>query len=429
MVKKQWSMFTFMAGDNNLSQDGLMDVIEMEKAGSSPKTNVIAEMDADAGDFEGSIRWEITQKDPRTNTGPRKVMERIPEADSGNPQTLTNFLKWAKDLYPAQNYLIILWNHGSGFRYRGWRGAIGRPPPSPRARAGVPGFRKPLFVSSQLFRRPINAARNILSDDMTRNSVDMIELGKALRESGFYGPKKIDVLGFDACLMNMLEVAYEMSSYAKFIVGSEELEPGKGWPYTFDVESMNVAGITALELVKKLVKNYKRFYNLQSERNQWPITQSAIDLAEIDKVAGSVSALGLALSSTLPDSMPLISRIREQVQAYAASADYDDYCDLADFADLCKNNIEDKKVKQYASETVSNLKKAVKAEVHLGGDVKHSHGLTIWLPETEHKYRDNRKAYELLAMTKKFKGWNQFLATYHPPPNRKEQLQPLIRTY
>ena len=34
-------MFTFMAGDNNLSQDGLMDVIEMEKAGSSPKTNVI----------------------------------------------------------------------------------------------------------------------------------------------------------------------------------------------------------------------------------------------------------------------------------------------------------------------------------------------------------------------------------------------------
>ena len=36
MVKKEWSMFTFMAGDNNLSQDGLMDVIEMEKAGSLP---------------------------------------------------------------------------------------------------------------------------------------------------------------------------------------------------------------------------------------------------------------------------------------------------------------------------------------------------------------------------------------------------------
>jgi hypothetical protein len=125
--------------------------------------------------------------------------------------------------------------------------------------------------------------------------------------------------------------------------------------------------------------------------------------------------------------MPLISRIREQVQSYAAAADYDDYCDLADFADLCKNNIDDKKVKQFASETISNLKKALKAEAHLGDEVKHSHGLTIWLPETESKYRNNRKAYELLAMTKKYKGWNQFLATYHPAPNRKDQLQPLIR--
>jgi cysteine peptidase C11 family protein len=427
MVKKEWSMFTFMAGDNNLSQDGLMDVIEMEKAGSSPSTNVVAEMDADAGDFEGSIRWEITQKDPRTNTGPRKVMERIPEADSGDPNTLKNFLKWSKDLYPAQNYLVVLWNHGSGFRYRGWRGGPGNSI-SARANLGLQGHRKPLFVSSKILKRPPNAARNILADDMTRNSVDMIELGKALRESGFYGSKKIEVLGFDACLMNMLEVAFEMSNYAKYIVGSEELEPGKGWPYTLDVDSLKVPKITSMELVKNLVKNYRKFYNLKTERNQWPITQSAIDLSTLDKVAASVNGFGSALSSTLPDSMPLISRIREQVQSYAAAADYDDYCDLADFADLCKNNIDDKKVKQFASETISNLKKAVMAEAHLGDEVKHSHGLTIWLPETESKYRNNRKAYELLAMTKKYKGWNQFLATYHPAPNRKDQPQPLIRS-
>jgi hypothetical protein len=73
------------------------------------------------------------------------------------------------------------------------------------------------------------------------------------------------------------------------------------------------------------------------------------------------------------------------------------------------------------------LKKAVEAKAHLGDEVKHSHGLTIWLPETESKYRNNRKAYELLALTKKYNGWNQLLATYHPSPNRKDQPQPLIR--
>jgi hypothetical protein len=427
MARKEWSMFTFMAGDNNLSQDGLKDVTEMEKAGSSPTTNIIAEMDADAGDFEGSIRWEITQKDSRTNTGPRKVMGRISEADSGDPKTLKNFLKWAKDLYPAQKYLVVLWNHGSGFRYRGWRVGAGNSI-YPRPAIGMPGLRNQLFVHSPLLKRQINAARNILSDDMTRNSVDMIELGKALRESGFYGSNKIDVLGFDACLMNMLEVAFEMSNYAKNIVGSEELEPGKGWPYTFDVESINVPGITSLELVKKFVRNYGKFYNMKSERNQWPITQSAIDLGLVDNLAASVQKFGLALSSTLPESMLLISRIRDQVQSYAAAADYDDYCDLGDFADLCKNNIDDTKVKQSASEIGSNLKRVVKAEVHLGDHVKNSHGLTIWLPETESKYRNNSKAYELLAMTKKYKGWNQFLATYHPSHSREEKLQPLIRT-
>jgi hypothetical protein len=422
--KKGWSMFVYMAGDNNLSPEGLQDVTEMEKAGSSDATNIAVEMDADAGDFEGSMRWEITKKDPRTNTGPRKVMQQIPETDSGDPKTLRNFLKWAKDLYPAEHYIVVLWNHGSGFRNRGGR----RYPLSPRATATERGGRrKSLFDLSPLLGQLSDVAKNILSDDMTRNSVDMVELGNALKDSGFHDPNKIEVLGFDACLMNMLEVAYEMSSYANFVVGSEELEPGKGWPYTLDIESLNTHKTDSGDLVKKFVNNYGDFYNLPSEKDQWPITQSAIDLSLIHDLAASVDRFGSALSKTLPGTMPTISKIREQVQYYAAAVDYDDYCDLVDFADLCKNNINDKDVKSFAAEVIDNLKKAVKGEVHYGDDVNHSNGLTIWFPETESKYRNNRKAYELLAMTKEHKGWNEFLSSYHPPPTADES-EPLKRT-
>jgi hypothetical protein len=70
--------------------------------------------------------------------------------------------------------------------------------------------------------------RSIASDDMTGNALDMIELHNALRKAGFTNSKKISVLGFDACLMNLVEVAYEMSTHAKYLVGSEELEPGDG---------------------------------------------------------------------------------------------------------------------------------------------------------------------------------------------------------
>lgn len=411
-TKKKWSILTYMAGDNNLSPEGLADVIEMEKAGSSDLSNVIVEMDAHTEDFQGSYRWEITPKDPRTNTGPRKVMQQIKEQDSGDPNTLKSFLTWGKELYPAEKHVVVLWNHGSGFRLRGG----GRYLTSPRAGTERAGIRKPLFSRSPLLGKLTDAAKNILSDDMTRNSVDMIELGNALGEAGFVDNNKIDILGFDACLMNMLEVAYEMRNFAKFIVGSEELEPGKGWPYTLDVELFNKAeGNSPEEIVQKLVKNYGDFYNQPSERHQWPITQSAIDLSHIEGLAECMGGFGNALAATLPGAMPKLSEIREQVQYYAASADYDDYCDLVDFANLCMTNMDDENVKAAAKEVISNAKNVVKAEVHYGDDVSRSYGLTCWCPETASKYRNNIKAYELLAMTKKHDGWNKFLATYHAP--------------
>ena len=42
---------------------------------------------------------------------------------------------------------------------------------------------------------------------------------------------KVDVLAFDACLMQMAEVAYEVKDLADYVVGSEETEPGPGYPY------------------------------------------------------------------------------------------------------------------------------------------------------------------------------------------------------
>jgi hypothetical protein len=50
------------------------------------------------------------------------------------------------------------------------------------------------------------------------NSMDMIELAGALKNAGLSEANKIAILGFDACLMNMLEVSYEMLPYAEFII-------------------------------------------------------------------------------------------------------------------------------------------------------------------------------------------------------------------
>jgi hypothetical protein len=215
---------------------------------------------------------------------------------------------------------------------------------------------------------------------MTGNALDMIELHNALRKVGFTNSKKISVLGFGACLMNLVEVAYEMSTHAKYLVGSEELEPGDGWPYALDLDSLNKLkedDDAPLNLAKDFVKNYEHYYNKESMQRHWPVTQSAIDLDHVNNLAESIDRFASALSSVLPDGIQKISDIREEVQDYVPAYDFDDYADLEDLADLCKSNIENEEVVAAASDVLAELKKTVVAEIHVGDDVKFSHGLTI----------------------------------------------------
>jgi len=205
-------MTVYMAGDNNLSEDGVRDIREMEETGEGQETFCLVEFDSQGPQpdgFNGTIRYEITQKDPRTGKGHRKVIERFEDRDSGDKKTLVKSLKWAIEDYNSENYLVVIWNHGSGFRdtrrlasRAGFRGG------APRRRAGTL-FNHSISLSEHA------GSRNIATDDTTGNNLDMIELSDALQEAGFSDSnKKIGVLGFDACLMNMLEVTYKMSKNA-----------------------------------------------------------------------------------------------------------------------------------------------------------------------------------------------------------------------
>jgi hypothetical protein len=440
---KDFSFFTYMAGDNNLSEYGLRDIEEMQKTGSSSNTSILVEIDQ-AGDFDGVIRYEISEKDPRTGKADRIVKDRLPEKDSGNPQTLLDSLKWAKSLYEAKKYFIVIWNHGSGFRNRiSSRVSITLPPPNEVIKIkddtnnknknksnneeqnltnSTTHIRKGTLFYHQYTDEYLKefANRVIASDDMTGNSLDMIELRNVLTKAGFTGDNKIEVLGFDACLMNLLEVAFEMAGSARFLIGSEELEPGAGWPYTTDVKSLNSFNGDTKKLVTNFVTNYSKSYQLQ--KSQWPITQSAISLEYTSQLAESINELAKVLSNILPDKLVDISDLRESVQTYAVAEDYDDYIDLGDFADLLINNIDNNEIISAAKKVQKDLKPAVIAEAHLGEEVQHSYGLTIWFPETSHKYHLHKPAYIRLMMTKKYPEWNKFLLKYHPKKPRNKEV-------
>ena len=140
-----------------------------------------------------------------------------------------------------------IWNHGSGIDdtdiYRGRRrhGARGAAGGTARPTRGSPGERSRAVIAGRCSARPVAQAthdRAIAFDDTSRDFLDNVELKKVLAEVKRQTGRDIDVLGFDACLMNMIEIAYQLRGTAQVVVGSEELEPGDGWPYDRVLETL-----------------------------------------------------------------------------------------------------------------------------------------------------------------------------------------------
>ncbi len=244
-VDKEWTIMVFLNSKNNLEKYGLLDVNEMEKIGSSDKVNIVVEMGringyaTNDGDWKTTRRFLVKKDNDFTKiTSP--VLADLGKTDMGDYKSLITFVKWAKMTYPAKKYALIVWNHGSGWD---------------KSRAA-------------------NVTKGISYDDETGNHITTPQLGLALKEVG-----GVDVYGSDACLMQMPEVTYEIKNYTKYIVGSEETEPGDG--YTYDLFVGPVVAkptMSAYELGKVAVDGYSDHYQSISQGS----TQSLLDSAALD---------------------------------------------------------------------------------------------------------------------------------------------------
>ena len=108
--------------------------------------------------------------------------------------------------------------------------------------------------------------------------------------------RKVDLVGMDACLMTMLEVAYQIRDHAQVLVGSEEVEPGDGWPHDRILRDLTARpGMRAAELATTIVRRYVESYRGTGQA----ATQSAIDLAKLDDLVEAVDTLARRLLAAL----------------------------------------------------------------------------------------------------------------------------------
>ena len=337
----EWTVMIYLDADNNLESAGINDINEMEMVGSSSKVNIVVQADRIPNYDNSNDNWTTTRRyyimqdnDPFLINS---QFDDLGELNMGDPQTLIDFTSWAVTEYPAEKYLLIIWNHGGGFR--------------------SPAYSK-----------------GIAQDDTSgKDIITMPELEDALSAISVQMGKNIDIVGMDACLMAMTEVAYQIKDCADILVTSEENEPGDGWPYdTILAQLVSNPHMSPEQLAANIVDKYIISYPYDN------VTQSAIDLSYMDDLAGQLSSMADSIRSDT-----LTSKDAYLNAAYSSQHYSDYYHDFIDLYDFCNkvyyysNNFE---VKAITLIVQQNLLNAVINSDYNGGILSGSKGLSIYFP-------------------------------------------------
>ena len=249
--KKEWTFLVFLNGFNNLDRFGLADLNEMEKVGSTDKINVVVQW---ASMRERKVRRLYVQKDNDTKKITSPVIEDLGSADMGSYKELQNFVKWGAEHYPAEHYFVDVWNHGNGWQ---------------------------VDADGDVSAGGVSGVKNISYDDVHGTEITTEELGLAMQDFANVLGQKVDIVGADACLMAMVEVAAELAPSTNFLVGSQDLEPGDGWPYDqLLTDWNNKPKASAKDVGKILTKRYVKSYWNQDE-----ISFASYDLSKYDEFA------------------------------------------------------------------------------------------------------------------------------------------------
>jgi len=422
------NFMVFIAGDNNLDRAGQRDIQEMlavEETGDH--LNIIVQYDQSKHAKNSTTKRYVIQD------GKKIVDIDIGETDTGDVNTLSEFLTWGIGDYPADRNIVILWNHGGGASddlpqyYNNLDRSIkrvkissdfgvsmpivyghshismdpGRPNPTvhvghiqpvslnPGLGGQAPSILPPKFRLRRInklveeyqkergaFKENLTEAqtRSILLDDESHDFIDNLELKEIFAKDN----RKIDIIGFDACLMNMMEVAYQLKDHAEMLVGSQENEPEQGWDYKA-ILSYIVANPKASneEISNKIIESYMESCKHLNNRR---LTLSTIRTDKLNRIASAMNDFAYAILENEPKIFKTLRNIVDDVESF--NGDDDLYFDFYHFVSLTKAYYEEEDNYQENIVNASDdLLREIKRLILKSESVKvdNAHGVSVYL--------------------------------------------------
>ncbi|MFA5780541.1 MAG: clostripain-related cysteine peptidase [Elusimicrobiota bacterium] len=379
-AKAKWTYAVYLDADNNLEDAGVADFLEMAKVGSNSDINIVVQFDRASGydttygDWKTCKRFKVTKGMTPTTAN---ALEDLGEANMGSPTTLTNFITWVWLNYPADRYALVLWNHGGGWRDR------------------------------SISFSPMDRA--VCWDD--GNNGDCLYM-KEVRTAIEKASHTFDLIGFDACLMGHLEIAYELRNVISAdgaMVGSEETEPGDGWSHDTLLAWLAAnPSATPVQFGSKIVDTYASHYGASDA-----CTLSCIEMTKVNDVVGKLNAFADSMNDN--SQLTAIKSARTNCKAYSETDGYYGL-DIYRFADQVNTSVTNSSIKTAASDLKTSVGAAV-AKNYAGSPrndtAKYgSHGLCVYFPKTK-SYYDSSYTSAILYGSDTSNKWDDFLNRYY----------------
>lgn len=291
------------------------------------------------------------------------VDESMGRLDMGNPDTLSDFVQFALDNFPAKRVGLVLWDHGAG------------------------------------------ATGGVCYDELTENSLSARDIHDALAKAFQNREQRLTFIGFDACLMSTFEVAAYLQPFADLLIASEELEPGSGWAYDKWLGALAQDPTMDAEAIGRYAVDSFIESSLDEDPDDY-VTLSVTDMRQMDALIDAVDAFGQDLSEALETGQfPVISRARAQMRAFGDFANASsDMVDIAEVAWYCR---------QVAPDASKALASAVKEAViysRNSANIQSAGGLSILLPQKTKQAADEYMPnYDSLSL---MTGYSDFVEAY-----------------
>ncbi|MEG1547132.1 MAG: clostripain-related cysteine peptidase [Clostridia bacterium] len=329
-----WSVFIYMCGTDLESTGGAAtsNLVELLEATTTDSVNLVVQTG-------GTKSWQnyVVQSDRlQRYTIKNHELELVDEQElssMGAESTLGDFLSWGVKTYPADKYMAIFWNHGGG--------SIGG------------------LAYDEMF-------------DYDQLTLD--ELSNGLAAPGV----TFEAVGFDTCLMATLETAAAISPYARYMIASEEYEPGGGWDYTAWARYLCAyPNSTGAELGRIICDSYYDKCNYTGDAEM--ATLSLTDLTKIPALVTAFDAMATEMTGITSEISTLRTFTQGAMRAenYGGNTEQEGYTNMVDLGDLAINT--ESVLPGTADKLLDALFDTVVYQVK-GASRKAANGLSVFFP-------------------------------------------------